>query len=72
MTSGDWSRWDVQLLTVREVARRAAVAAATVRRWAAAGRFPERPGGGPGAVRTPGGHFRFHEDAVDAHWPQAK
>lgn len=38
----------------------------TVSRWAEEGRFPTVDDGRPGAFKTPGGHWRFHREAIDA------
>lgn len=48
----------VAYVTTAAVAKRFAVDPATVRRWAADGRLP--------AVVTPGGHYRFRMEDVEA------
>ena len=48
---------DKQLLTSREVADRFRVDVTSVRRWVAEGKLKV-------AARTPGGQFRFSEEAV--------
>jgi excisionase family DNA binding protein len=47
-----------QLLNRREVAALFGVAPRTITRWATSGRLTP--------LRTPGGHFRFRADEVDA------
>jgi hypothetical protein len=52
------------LMSPDEVAPIMRVDSKTVTRWAAAGRFPGRPDGSPGAFRTPGGEWRIRESIV--------
>ncbi|MER7126689.1 BldC family transcriptional regulator [Micrococcus luteus] len=47
-----------QVLTPGEVAQKFRVDVKTVGRWAKEGRIP--------SFRTPGGHRRFHTDAIEA------
>lgn len=57
---GNMSRMNQQLtyLTTSEVAARVRVDSSTVRRWAIEGTLPARI--------TPGGHYRFRPEDVDA------
>lgn len=64
-----WPVPDIEVLTLPEVAARMGVSSETLRRQVNRGRFPARPNGLPGVVRTPGGRLRFHVDVVDLHWP---
>lgn len=61
---------NAEVLTTSEVAELLGVTLATVRRWGTDS-FPRRPAGSkfagdPGVFRTPGGHLRYHRDALQA------
>lgn len=60
----------VELLTSSEVARRAGVNVATLRRWVRDGKYPRRRDGSASWIVTPGDHLRFHADVVEVHWPR--
>jgi hypothetical protein len=61
--AGDFLSGD-RLLVATEVAPLLRVDPKTVTRWAAANRFPDAPDGGPGVIRTAGGHVRFRESVI--------
>jgi predicted site-specific integrase-resolvase len=57
---------DEGLMYPAEVADVFRVDPKTVSRWADRGRFPALDDGRPGALKTPGGHWRFRPESVDA------